>query len=178
MLQLDPQSAELLLLFCAGFSFAEQLSSRKVEAVSQPAPAPRRRRRSKYDDKTRSVCLNCWYEARQIAAVRAHLNTRTTYKAAFEYFKRILVGMGVKTVAAFKRIIHAVQSRKCEDRRKELEARRECERNAGTVPASGEAEFMLKALPSRSSIRKIFGKAMGAILRGLSPHGRALETAT
>ena len=55
-----------------------------------------------------------------------------TYKAAFEYFATKLKELGVKTVEMFKRIIHAMQSRECEDRRKELEAKREAKRRAET----------------------------------------------
>ena len=53
-----------------------------------------------------------------------------TYKAAFAYFASKLKEIGVKTVAMFKAIIHAVQSRECEDRRKELESKKEADAKA------------------------------------------------
>ena len=36
----------------------------------------------------------------------------------------------VKTVAMFRAIIHSTQSRECEDRKRELDAKREAERKA------------------------------------------------
>jgi len=53
-----------------------------------------------------------------------------TYKAAFAYFASKLKELGVKTVEVFKRIIHAVQSRECEARRKDLESKRDTEAKA------------------------------------------------
>ena len=128
-------------------------------------PVARKRRRSKYDDNTRNVCLSCWLEAGHLPAVRRSINTRTTYRAAFDYFRRILAGVGVRTVAAFKAVIHAIQSRECEERRRRLEEKR----NAGTVPASDEAETAQKVAQT-PPIRKILDKVVGVILRGLSPH--------
>ena len=106
-----------------------------VQECRRPEPAavrgaPRRSRRSKYSDAVRQACLSYWHAAKRTAEVRAGVNTRTTYKAAFEYFRRALVEIGVKTVEAFKRIIHAVQSRECEARRKDLEAKRDAEAKA------------------------------------------------
>ena len=125
MPQLDPQSAELLSLFFAGFSFAVQLSSRKAQSVSEPAPAPRRRRRSKYSAAICAACLAYWDAAKHSVDARNGINTRMTYKAAFAYFRRALEKIGIMTVSVFKAIIHAVQSRECEDRRKDLEAKKE-----------------------------------------------------
>jgi len=101
--------------FCA-VMFAVLFSA--VQECRRPEPvavrgAPRRSRRSKYSDAVRQACLSYWHAAKRTAEVRAGVNTRTTYKAAFEYFRRALVEIGVKTVEAFKRIIHAVQSREC-----------------------------------------------------------------
>ena len=124
MPQLDPQSAELVSLFFAGFSLAVQLSSRKAELAAQPVPAPRRRRRSKYSGEVCAACLAYWHAAKHSTAARNGINTRMTYKAAFAYFASKLKEIGVKTVEMFKRIIHAVQSRECEGRRKELEAKK------------------------------------------------------
>ena len=132
MPQLDPQSAELVSLFFAGFSLAVQLSSRKAELAAQPVPAPRRRRRSKYSDAICAACLAYWHAAKRSSAARNGINTRMTYKAAFAYFATKLRELGIKTVEVFKRIIHAVQSRECEGRRKELEAKREAKRRAET----------------------------------------------
>ena len=124
MPQLDPQSAELVSLFFAGFSLAVQLSGRKAEVAARPAPAPRRRRRSKYSEAICAACLAYWHAAKHSTAARSGINTRMTYKAAFEYFAAKLKELGIRTVAMFKAIIHAVQSRECEGRRKELEAKK------------------------------------------------------
>ena len=121
--------------FCA-VVFAVLFSA--VQECRRPEPAavrgaPRRSRRSKYSDAVRQACLSYWHAAKRTAEVRAGVNTRTTYKAAFEYFRRALVEIGVKTVEAFKRIIHAVQSRECEARRKDLEAKRDTEAKGGKL---------------------------------------------
>ena len=124
MPQLDPQSAELVSLFFAGFSLAVQLSSRKAEPAIHPAPPQRRRRRSKYSDAICAACLAYWHAAKRSSAARNGINTRMTYKAAFAYFATKLRELGIKTVKDFKRIIHAVQSRECEGRRKDIEAKK------------------------------------------------------
>ena len=119
--------AELVSLCFAVFSLAVQLSSRKAQAASEPAPAVRRRRRSKYSGEVCAACLAYWHAAKRSSAARNGINTRMTYKAAFAYFATKLRELGIKTVEVFKRIIHAVQSRECEDRRKDLEAKKEDE---------------------------------------------------
>ena len=147
MPQLDPQSAELVALFFAGFSLAVQLSSRKAQAASEPAPSVRRRRRSKYSGEVCAACLAYWHAAKHSTAARNGINTRMTYKAAFAYFASKLKEIGVKTVAMFKAIIHAVQSRECEDRRKDLEAKKEAEAkakdNGGKVEATAAKHMRL-----------------------------------
>ena len=147
MPQLDPQSAELVSLFFAGFSLAVQLSSRKAELAAQPVPAPRRRRRSKYSDAICAACLAYWHAAKHSTVARNGINTRMTYKAAFEYFATKLKELGIRTAAMFKRIIHAMQSRECEDRRKELEAKKQAEAkakdNGGKVEATAAKHMRL-----------------------------------
>lgn len=71
--------------------------------------------------------------------MRNSVNTRTTYKAAFDYFANSLKKIGVKTVAVFKAIIHAVQSRQCEARKRELEKKRKSER--GETPRQKTEEY-------------------------------------
>ena len=130
MPQLDPQMAELVSLCFAVFSLAVQLSSRKAQSVREPAPSVRRRRRSKYSGEVCAACLAYWHAAKHSTVARNGINTRMTYKAAFAYFASKLKELGVKTVEMFKRIIHAMQSRECEDRRKELEAKKDAEAKA------------------------------------------------
>ncbi len=139
MPQLDPQSAELVSLFFAGFSLAVQLSSRKAEPAIHPAPPQRRRRRSKYSDAICAACLAYWHAAKRSSAARNGINTRMTYKAAFAYFATKLRELGIKTVEVFKRIIHAVQSRECEGRRKDLESKRASGAKAQEVEPAKES---------------------------------------
>lgn len=147
MPQLDPQSAELVSLFFAGFSLAVQLSSRKAEPAIHPAPPQRRRRRSKYSDAICAACLAYWHAAKRSSAARNGINTRMTYKAAFAYFATKLRELGIKTVEVFKRIIHAVQSRECEGRRKDIEAKKQAEAkakdNGGKVEATAAKHMRL-----------------------------------
>ena len=172
MPQLNPQSAELVALFFAGFSLAVQLSSRKAEPAIQPAPPQRRRRRSKYSDAICAACLAYWHAAKRSSAVRNGINTRMTYKAAFAYFATKLRELGIKTVEAFKRIIHAVQSRECEDRRKDIEAKKE---SPGKKPTQKTAIFdIIQSMKSAGrAVLSTFLAKMGVGASGVASDGSA-----
>jgi hypothetical protein len=81
-------------------------------------------------------------------------------KAAFAYFASKLKEIGVKTVAMFKAIIHAVQSRECEARRKDLEAKKEAEAkakdNGGKVEAPAAKPVRLTLFAPHSPAAPVF----------------------
>ena len=155
--------------------YHESVQAELSATAAKPVKLPPRRRRSKYSDDVCAVCLTCWNEARRNAEVRHAVNTRTTYKAAFEYFAASLKAIGVKTVAAFKAIIHAVQSRQCEARKKALEAKRSAERGEKAKQKTAEYDIMsaMKNL-GKSFIDKVRG-ALGLAPTFVTPSSGAAQ---
>ena len=104
----------------------------KVDAVGKKVDRlqPRRKRKSKYTDAQLEACRAYWNAAQTNVEVKHAINTRITYESVFSYYARQLAKIGVDSVGAFRAIIHSSQNRECEDRKHELEAKREAERKA------------------------------------------------
>lgn len=104
----------------------------KVDAVGKKVDClqPRRKRKSKYTDAQLEACRAYWNAAQTNVEVKHAINTRITYESVFSYYARQLAKIGVDSVGAFRAIIHSSQNRECEDRKHELEAKREAERKA------------------------------------------------
>ena len=98
----------------------------KVDAVGKNIDGlqPRKRRKSKYTDAQLEACRAYWNAAQTNVEVKHAINTRITYESVFSYYSRQLAKNGVASVGMFKAIIHSVQSRECEARKHELEAKR------------------------------------------------------
>ena len=106
----------------------------KVDAVGKKVDRlqPRRKRKSKYTDAQLEACRAYWNAAQTNVEVKHAINTRITYESVFSYYSRLLAKNGVASVGMFKAIIHSVQSRECEARKHDLEAKREAERKGET----------------------------------------------
>ena len=106
----------------------------KVDAVGKKIDGlqPRKRRKSKYTDTQLEACHAYWNAAQTNVEVKHAINTRITYESVFSYYSRQLAKNGVASVGMFKAIIHSVQSRECEVRKHDLEAKREAERKGET----------------------------------------------
>ena len=106
----------------------------KVDAVGKKIDGlqPRKRRKSKYTDAQLEACHAYWNAAQTNVEVKHAINTRITYESVFSYYSRQLAKNGVASVGMFKAIIHSVQSRECEARKHDLEAKREAERKGET----------------------------------------------
>ena len=104
----------------------------KVDAVGKKVDClqPRRKHKSKYTDAQLEACRAYWNAAQTNVEVKHAINTRITYESVFSYYARQLAKIGVDSVGAFRAIIHSSQNRECEDRKHELEAKREAERKA------------------------------------------------
>ena len=85
----------------------------------------RSKRRSKYSDAAREVCLACWDAAQSNETVRSSINTRITYETVFRYFAKRLAEHGITTANQFKAVIHSAQNIECTERRKQLDAQRD-----------------------------------------------------
>ena len=71
-----------------------------------------------------------WEAANRNAEVRHSINTRITYESVFRYYSRELAKSGITNVKKFRAVLHAAQSRACEERKRNLEAKHEAERKA------------------------------------------------
>ena len=96
----------------------------------------RRKRRSKYSDAAREACLACWNAAQNNAEVKNSINTRITYESVFKYFGRSLAKFGLTTARQFKAVLHAAQSRECEERRRNLHAQQDAARQKSAAKTS------------------------------------------
>ena len=74
--------------------------------------------KSKYDVDLAKICVSLMASAKEKLEVKYGLNTRVTYKAAFDYNRATLVGRGITTVAEFTKIIRAQQAREQRQRMK------------------------------------------------------------
>lgn len=72
----------------------------------------------KYDVDLAKTCVSLMASAKEKLEVKYGLNTRVTYKAAFDYNRATLVGHGITTVAEFTKIIRAQQAREQRQRMK------------------------------------------------------------
>ena len=118
----------------------------KVDAVGKKVDRiqPRRKRKRKYTDVQAETCRAYWDVAQTNAEVKHAINTRITYESVFNYYTRQLAKIGVRTVETFKAIIHSSQNRECEDRKRELEARREAERKAAKHGIMRGMKFIMR----------------------------------
>ena len=82
------------------------------------------RRRGRYSESQRRVCVVCWNKAKRSAELRYSSNGRVTYEMAFEYSRRELSDIGIDDVKKFRAVLHSVRNMECEDRRRALEAKR------------------------------------------------------
>ena len=82
------------------------------------------RRRGRYSESQRKVCVVCWNKAKRSAELRYSANGRVTYEMAFEYSRRELSDVGIDDVKKFRAVLHSVRNMECEDRRRALEAKR------------------------------------------------------
>lgn len=87
--------------------------------------------KSKYDVDLAKVCVSLMASAKEKLEVKHGLNTRVTYKAAFDYNRATLVGHGITTVAEFTKIIRAQQAREQRQRMKTLTAKNTCANKGG-----------------------------------------------
>ena len=85
----------------------------------------RKKRKCKYNDTVREVCLSYWDAAQNNETVRGSINTRITYESVFRYFSKRLAEHGITTVKQFKAVLHTTQSSESAYRRKKLDAQRD-----------------------------------------------------
>ena len=84
----------------------------------------RGKRRGKYD-KASVQCLMIWERERADTTLRNTLNTRVTYEVVFERNKRELAELGIDSLAKFKKVIHAAQSKRSSDGIKALHSKQD-----------------------------------------------------
>ena len=94
----------------------------------------RKKRKCKYNDTVREVCLSYWDAAQNNATVRGSINTRITYESVFRYFSKRLAEHGITTVKQFKAVLHTTQSSESAYRRKKLDAQRDGRRKEVSQP--------------------------------------------
>ena len=85
----------------------------------------RRKRRSRHSVDQHEICLACWNAAQGNEKVRGSINTRITHETVFRFFSRRLAEHGITSAKQFHRILHAAQSRACEERKRKLDAQRD-----------------------------------------------------
>lgn len=141
--------------------------------------SPKKRRRSGKYDAIGPCVVSVWASGQ--AALRGSLNTRVTYKAVFELKKSELAAIGVTSLSAFKRIIHAMQNRRYNAKKAELERRQDAAKNrpwAGTsapkTPACGKD---CSAAPSAKIAETGVCSAKHAELRSCSHGGQQSASA-
>ncbi len=64
-------------------------------------------KRHRYPVEKQEACFRYWEIAQQKAQVKLWLNTRVTYTAAYNYFKKDLHGIGVENAVILRRILRA-----------------------------------------------------------------------
>ena len=94
----------------------------------------RKKRKCKYNDTVREVCLSYWDAAQNNETVRGSINTRITYESVFRYFSKRLAEHGITTVKQFKAVLHTTQSSESAYRRKKLDAQRDGRRKEVSQP--------------------------------------------
>ena len=111
----------------------EQISAGKAEVVSCVDAVggkidrlkPKGRRRSRYTEAQRKMCVACWRRATENAELRFSTNGRMTHAIAFSSFRRELESVGIDSLAKFRAVLHSVQNMECEERRRRLDAQRD-----------------------------------------------------
>jgi len=96
---------------------------RKVDSLKSKG-----RRRGRYSESQRKVCVVCWSKAKGSAELRYSANGRVTYEMAFAYSRRELSVVGIDNVKKFRAVLHSVRNMECEDRRRALEAKQDAAR--------------------------------------------------
>ena len=92
----------------------------KVDAVA--AKVKRGSRRGRYTEAQIDFCGKVWESACDIQEIRNSTNTKVSYEAAFQFFRRQLAKLGVESVDDFKSIIRAHQARELRRRQREKSA--------------------------------------------------------
>ena len=92
----------------------------KVDAIA--AKVKRGSRRGKYTEAQIDFCGKVWESACDIQEIRNSTNTKVSYEAAFQFFRRQLAKLGVESVDDFKSIIRAHQARELRRRQREKSA--------------------------------------------------------
>ena len=98
-----------------------------------------RKRKSRHSVDQHEICLACWNAAQSNEKVRSSINTRITHETVFKFFSRHLAEHGITTAKQFHKILHAAQSRECEERKRKLDAQRDGRRKevSQTPPKNG-----------------------------------------
>ena len=99
-----------------------------------------RKRKSRHSVDQHEICLACWNAAQSNEKVRSSINTRITHETVFKFFSRHLAEHGITTAKQFHKILHAAQSRECEERKRKLDAQRDGRRKevSQTPPKNGK----------------------------------------
>ena len=94
----------------------------------------RGRRRGKYTEAQIDFCGKAWDSASDIQEIRSSTNTKVSYEAAFQFYRRQLAKLGVESVKEFKSIIRAHQARELRRRqRKQSAAKANTERGRNGI---------------------------------------------
>ena len=140
---------------------------------------PRKRRRSgKYD--ANGPCIMAIWES-GVRELRGTLNTRVTHEAVFALKRAELAAFGVMDLRTFKRILHAMQNRKYNARKAELERCQDAAKNrpwTGTsAPKTPACEKGCNAAPVAKLAETVVRAAKNAELRSSPRGGRRSSSA-
>ena len=172
----------------ASLSNASQEIDGKLGAISSTleelkaradGESPKKRRRSgKYD--ANGPCVMAIWES-GVRELRGTLNTRVTHEAVFALKRAELAAFGVMDLRTFKRILHAMQNRKYNARKAELERcqdaakKRPATETAAAKAPSGERDC--GAAPVAKLAETVVRAAKNAELRSSPRGGRRSSSA-